>query len=293
MKKFDDLTGKQIHEWTVLKYIGNNYYECKCSCGVIKNIRSDALKNGKSKSCGHIQIDNIKGQTFNEWTAIEYAGNGYWKCRCSCGKIKNVLAQNLKNGSSKSCGHNRISNQPINLKGKKFNELEALEYIGNQHWKCRCSCGKITSVATHNLTHGITKSCGHLNITKNLEDLRFQRFGEWTVLEYAGHKKWKCQCSCGTIKDIYTSHLKNGRSKSCGCKIADNYRDTMLSRYGDISSSRINNTRSKEQIELTSNKDKLQEYLIEYERLHGSKINTFELSDALGINHNTTVWFKR
>lgn len=39
---------------------------------------------------------------------------------------------------------------------------------------------------------------------------------KWTVLEYVGHSKWKCQCSCGTIKEVDGSCLRRGGSKSCG-----------------------------------------------------------------------------
>lgn len=33
-KKVVDLTGQVIGEWTVLEYIGNKKYLCRCSCGV-------------------------------------------------------------------------------------------------------------------------------------------------------------------------------------------------------------------------------------------------------------------
>lgn len=50
-----------------------------------------------------------------------------------------------------------------------------------------------------------------------------QKFGKWTVIEAAGHNKdhralWKCQCECGTIKNVVGRDLRNGSSKSCGCK---------------------------------------------------------------------------
>lgn len=46
--------------------------------------------------------------------------------------------------------------------------------------------------------------------------LKGKTFGRWTALtKYGG--KWKCRCSCGTIRTVYTYTLVNGRSKSCGC----------------------------------------------------------------------------
>ena len=42
----------------------------------------------------------------------------------------------------------------------------------------------------------------------------------WTVLERIsknGRVYYRCQCDCGTIKDVRADHLKAGKSKSCGC----------------------------------------------------------------------------
>lgn len=59
-------------------------------------------------------------------------------------------------------------------------------------------------------------------------DLKDKIFGRWLVLERAnrhytsgGNSKtmWLCQCTCEnkTIKEVSTSSLINGHSKSCGC----------------------------------------------------------------------------
>ena len=48
-----------------------------------------------------------------------------------------------------------------------------------------------------------------------------ERFGRWTVLEPAqskGYVKyWKCQCDCGTIRNVRQMSLRSGKSTSCGC----------------------------------------------------------------------------
>lgn len=52
-------------------------------------------------------------------------------------------------------------------------------------------------------------------------DLTNQRFGKLIALKRAPSKSgktyWTCQCDCGTIKDIQTSHLTNDETRSCGC----------------------------------------------------------------------------
>lgn len=52
-------------------------------------------------------------------------------------------------------------------------------------------------------------------------DLTDQKFGRWTALEYVGKSKWKCQCECGTIKEVDGYNLVKGISKSCGCYRTD------------------------------------------------------------------------
>ena len=51
-------------------------------------------------------------------------------------------------------------------------------------------------------------------------DLSNQVFGRLTVkarIEGVGETRWLCQCSCGDSKEIRTSHLVHGGTKSCGC----------------------------------------------------------------------------
>lgn len=50
--KFDSLENKQFGEWTVVKYLGEHYYLCKCSCGKMKSIKRENLVRGKTMSCG-------------------------------------------------------------------------------------------------------------------------------------------------------------------------------------------------------------------------------------------------
>lgn len=50
------------------------------------------------------------------------------------------------------------------------------------------------------------------------EILDGQKFGEWTVLRYAGNRKQLCLCSCGNVQEVDTSSLKSGRSQHCSDK---------------------------------------------------------------------------
>ena len=183
------------------------YWLCECSCDkhTQKVIGKQELKKGKSKSCGclkslkssemmkdkwqdeefrnkHItsmtnnnpsKEKSIEGKKFGEWTVIERISEKrediYYKCRCSCGTIKNVRKNTLINGTSSSCGckksskgckkiANLLNNNSIIFECEKtfencrFSDTNRLakfdfyvdnsyliEFDGEQHFNCRSS----------------------------------------------------------------------------------------------------------------------------------------------------------
>lgn len=54
------------------------------------------------------RLIDLTGRTFGRWTVIERASDRtrhrYWKCRCSCGSVKEVEGGGLNAKISKSCG---------------------------------------------------------------------------------------------------------------------------------------------------------------------------------------------
>lgn len=57
------------------------------------------------------------------------------------------------------------------------------------------------------------------------ENLTGRRFNRLLVIEKAitasGHTAWKCQCDCGTIKNITSGALRCGGTTSCGCYLRE------------------------------------------------------------------------
>jgi hypothetical protein len=56
----------------------------------------------------------------------------------------------------------------------------------------------------------------------NKIDLIGQKFNRWTIisepfLQKSHHPLISCKCDCGTVKNVYLTHLTRGLSKSCGC----------------------------------------------------------------------------
>lgn len=177
------------------------------------------------------QFKDLSGQQFGEMTVLEKdiklsaeKSRIYWKCQCSCGRIKSIRADGLK--KIKTCGEcsKDLTNQQFGRliaiqKGKK-------DKAGHQYWICQCDCGNIVEVNSDNLRRGLTQSCGclHSKITSslNFEDLTHQTFGMLTVLHRSskiGDKrvKWICQCECGNLVEVQANNLKSGHTKSCGC----------------------------------------------------------------------------
>jgi hypothetical protein len=103
-----NLKGKKFGKLVVLEYEGNSIWKCQCECGKIKKIHSQALRENKVISCGCNKRKDLVGQKFGRLLVIERIGfinkRTYYKCKCDCGNIVDVLASNLTKGTSKSCG---------------------------------------------------------------------------------------------------------------------------------------------------------------------------------------------
>ena len=200
-------------------------------------------------------IDNntdLTGMTFNEWTVLyrdfekEYEitqrtgrkSPKYWYCLCSCGNEKSVIAQSLKNGTSKSCGASIHRKSPPNfqdLRGQTFGRLLVLKRgenssHGQVKWDCVCSCGNPVTVLAGHLSSGHTRSCCCFQKDRahetHFKDLIGKRFGKLVVLnrnfEYENLREdkqtyWNCLCDCGSKTVVTGGKLVFGHTQSCGC----------------------------------------------------------------------------
>lgn len=51
-------------------------------------------------------------------------------------------------------------------------------------------------------------------------DVTGSRFGRWLAMYYVGKTplpSWRCVCDCGTQRIVRGSHLRSGKTNSCGC----------------------------------------------------------------------------
>lgn len=93
---------------------------CRCVCGIEKAVRARSLSNGNTKSCGCFRSEifgervsqrrfkNLEGLRFGRLLVLSCANRAgstiTWSCLCDCGKEKVIMAGNLLNDSTKSCG---------------------------------------------------------------------------------------------------------------------------------------------------------------------------------------------
>lgn len=276
------LENRVFGDFTITKYLGDKKYEAVCNvCGETKELYSGNIKKliGVTCSIKKVNVD-LTNQYIGEWYVQQYIGNKKYRCICSCGNIKDVLKVNLLNGSSKSCGHDR--NTYGDLTGMTFGEWKVIEKTGYR-WKCQCSCGKIGYISSTDLMQGKTKSCGHGY--NQFTDITGRKFGYWTVLNYAGNQMYICECKCKTQKKIKKADLLKGATKSCGCAKAEQIKETLYNRYGEIGPNKVSNPRSQKQIEAISSKENLRNFI----ESMGYKPLPSQLAKELGIQLHRTL----
>lgn len=101
------------------------------------------------------------------------------------------------------------------LIGNIYGDIEAVEYIGNKRYKCRCvKCGDISEKYSTNLKGGL--NCTACNKGFKV-DLTGQKYGRLTVISYnKASKKWICECTCGRRTEVKSNNLKSGNTSTCG-----------------------------------------------------------------------------
>ncbi len=125
-------------------------------------------------------------------------GGAVWRCRCDCGKETLVPSRQLLNGHSKSCGC--LLHPPLkDYVGQRFGKLTVIGYSGKRagmhRWRCRCDCGRETVVGQTLLQSGKTKSCGCIQASSYLQNLKLYEGTSVTVLESLSRKPSKANTS--------------------------------------------------------------------------------------------------
>lgn len=80
MTKRIDLIGRRFVRWTVIglgRSTGTKrFWLCRCDCGTEKEVQGDNLRDGKTKSCGCLNLEKLTSHgmsntpTYNTWVAM-------------------------------------------------------------------------------------------------------------------------------------------------------------------------------------------------------------------------------
>lgn len=148
--------------------------EAECTlCGSIKTYGWSKIRSGHTKTCGCTAFGrrkDISGNTYGILTAIKSldirkGGSILWLFSCECGNSKELTVSQITSGHFASCGCMHYKGTPLDLSGKRFGRLVAIEPVdknkaGQYIWSCHCDCGNIHNVAGTQLVEGKSKSCG-------------------------------------------------------------------------------------------------------------------------------------
>lgn len=107
-----DLTGRQFGSWLVLTLDltrtskKRSYWHARCTCGTERSVLAEALRSGRSTSCGCAHRLQLEGHVFGQLTVYGHdeARPGYWLVHCSCGAERSVYYGHLTTGRQVSCG---------------------------------------------------------------------------------------------------------------------------------------------------------------------------------------------
>jgi hypothetical protein len=154
----------------------------------LRTILNSSTHNFRCPKCARInghkkRIIDLTGLEQGELKILEYdeeksleMGHSYWKCLCSCGDIKSMSIDSLRNGAI-TCGDKTkhyTGEKSANWKGGITPErLSARTSLAYDNWRdnvyskdwytCQC-CGK---------SHGINKQAHHLHNFSDNEELRY------------------------------------------------------------------------------------------------------------------------
>jgi hypothetical protein len=101
---------------------------------------------------------DVTGQVFGRLTAIERVKirgrkEIYWRCQCSCGKLTEVMAQNLREGKIQSCGCLKAERVSARLSTHRHSRVGARQKPSSEYktWcGMRDRCNRASHIAYRN-----------------------------------------------------------------------------------------------------------------------------------------------
>lgn len=209
--------GQKYGRWTVLDaFIRNVRNEkkwlCRCDCGTERYVLERSLIHNGSKSCGCLAAEavskaltrDLTGRVFGDLTVLSKSEKTHnrrgiwWQCKCSCGKLCEVLATLLATGKRTHCGDRKVHKGKypfVDLTGQRFHRLTALYPTdkrssgGSVIWHCRCDCGTELDLSHNELKYANVRSCGCQRKEHNQKLKEYRHFADGTSVEMIKSRK--------------------------------------------------------------------------------------------------------
>jgi hypothetical protein len=133
--------------------------------------------------------------------------------------------------------------QENELIGKKSGLLTAKKVVKTKDGNkllCKCDCGNEKLVKAEYFKYGKVKSCGCLLSKNKIKDIKGQKSGKLTAVEFTGKIEnhsaiWLCECDCGNEIEVESSDFTSGRIKSCGCLRSESHiKDLAGKKFGKL-----------------------------------------------------------
>lgn len=202
----------------------HQYWDCVCDCGNNIVVEGSNLRRGKTQSCGCYMRDRAIDANYTHGMTNSKVHRAWSMMKDRCYNTKNN-SYHIYGGSGvlvcdswKDSFDNFYAD--MGDPPSDTHRLDRVDYQGNFE-PGNCVWLSVKDQAKKRVYKRRKTFNNELNpvVTK---DLTGQVFGRWTVLGFS-HKNsqhhifWKCQCSCGNVKDINGVSLRFGYSQSCGC----------------------------------------------------------------------------
>lgn len=185
-----DEIGKRFERWVIVdaakRYNGSRVWKCVCDCGKVKNVRGEALANGRSKSCGCLAVDKRRARKKPVKMFI-------------CAECKQEREDKTRVGDvCARCWEALMPSSGVQV-GMRFGRLLVTKL---RPMIALCDCGNIvTNRKAHDLAFGRLRSCGCLRAEKRRVYGPSKR---WSAVELinpdakSAHQRFRVTCSqCG------------------------------------------------------------------------------------------------